>query len=71
MCKKCNIYYTMNPKSCAYPEEVRQQAMRIYYTGVSGRGVGKVLKMSKSNVFNWIKKTGGGVDKSGNENGRV
>ena len=28
----------------------------MYYSGVSGRGVGKVLGMSKSNVYNWIKK---------------
>ena len=28
----------------------------MYYSGVSGRGVGKVLGMSKANVYNWIKK---------------
>jgi len=62
-CKECNIYYTLNPKRRAYPEEVRMQALRIYYSGVSGRGVGKVMKMSKANIFNWVKKTGRGVDK--------
>ena len=31
--------------------------MKMYYSGVSGRGVGKVLGMNKSNVYNWIKKT--------------
>jgi IS1 family transposase len=30
--------------------------MKIYYSGVSGRGVGKIMKMSKANVYNWIKK---------------
>ena len=30
--------------------------MKIYYAGTSGRGVGKVLEMNKSNVYNWIKK---------------
>lgn len=29
----------------------------MYYSGVSGRGVGKVLGMNKANVYNWIKKT--------------
>jgi hypothetical protein len=29
----------------------------MFYSGVSGRGVGKILKMSKANVYNWIKKT--------------
>ena len=27
----------------------------MYYGGVSGRGVGKILGMNKSNVMNWIK----------------
>ena len=62
-CKKCSSYYTMKPKSRAYPEETRELAMRIYYSGVSGRGVGKILRMSKANIYNWIKKTGDGVDK--------
>jgi len=63
MCKKCGRHYTLDPKRRAYPEEVRMQALRIYYSGVSGRGVGKVLKMSKANIFNWVKKTGRSVDK--------
>ena len=28
----------------------------MYYGGVSGSGVGKILGMNKSNVMNWIKK---------------
>jgi len=28
----------------------------MYYGGISGRGAGKILKMNKSNVMNWIKK---------------
>ncbi len=30
--------------------------MKMYYSGVSGRGVGKALGMNKANVYNWIKK---------------
>ena len=56
-CKNCKKYYTHNPKTREYPEEVRKDAMRIYYSGVSARGVGKILNMSKANVLNWIKKT--------------
>ena len=40
-----------------YSEEIKKEALRIYYSGVSGRGVGKILGMSKANVYNWIKKT--------------
>lgn len=55
-CKECGIYYTIEPKRHAYPEETRELAIKIYYGGVSGRGVGKILGMNKSNVMNWIKK---------------
>ena len=66
-CVFCFGTYTINPKSRAYSGETRQTAMRIYYSGVSGRGVGKILKMSHINVVNWIKKTECGVDKSRNK----
>jgi transposase-like protein len=57
MCKKCGKYYTLNPKIRAYDEEIRLAAIKTYYSGVSGRGVGKVFGMSKANVYNWLKKT--------------
>lgn len=63
-CMICGKKYTPEPQSLGYSEEVRQNALKIYYSGVSGRGVGKVLGMSKANVFHWIKKNGGDVDKS-------
>ena len=56
-CKECNLLYTIEPKKREYPEETRKLAMKIYYSGVSGRGVGKILGMNKANVYNWIKKT--------------
>jgi transposase-like protein len=57
-CKECRKYYTFEPKRNAYDEETRANALKIYYSGVSGRGMGKVLGMSKANVYNWIKKNG-------------
>jgi transposase-like protein len=57
-CKECGAYYTIDPKQHEYPEETQKLAMKIYYSGVSGRGVGKILGMSKANVYNWIKKNG-------------
>ena len=57
-CNECKKYYTLNSKMRAYSEETRQQAIKIYYAGVSGRGVGKIMGMSKANVYNWIKKNG-------------
>jgi transposase-like protein len=57
-CKECGKTYTLDPKKHEYSEEERLLAMKIYYSGVSGRGVGKILGMSKANVYNWIKKNG-------------
>jgi len=58
MCRHCRKSYTPEPKRNAYSEEVRDMAIKVYYAGVSGRGVGKVFNMSKANVYNWIKKNG-------------
>jgi len=47
----------------------------MYYAGVRGRGVGKILHMSKSNAMNWIKKErksgSGTVQNLKVENGRM
>ncbi len=58
LCRHCKKTYTIEPKRNAYDEETRALALKIYYAGASGRGVGKVLGMSKANVYNWIKKNG-------------
>ena len=50
-------YYTLDPKTREYPEEIRKQAIKTYYADTSGRGVGKVFGFNKANVYNWIKKT--------------
>ena len=55
-CKECGAYYTINPKQHIYPKEIREQAIKMYYGGISARGIGKILHMSQSNVMNWIKK---------------
>jgi transposase-like protein len=55
-CNSCGCSYTLEPKTRAYSEEVRQSAIKAYYMGVSGRGIGKIHNMSKANVYNWIKK---------------
>ena len=55
-CKECNIEYTLDPKKREYSEETQKLALKMYYSGVSGRGVGKIFGMSKANVYNRIKK---------------
>jgi len=56
ICRFCKKVYTPEPKGRAYNEETRKSAIKMYYSGVSGRGVGKALGMNKGNVYNWIKK---------------
>ena len=56
-CLECGTRYTLEPKKREYTEETRELAIKMYYSGVSGRGVGNVLGMNKSNVVRWIKKT--------------
>jgi transposase-like protein/IS1 family transposase len=64
ICKECGATYTLNPKRHEYSEEKKNEAIKLYYSGVSGRGVGRLLGMSKANVYNWIKKTEPIVDNS-------
>ena len=63
-CKDCGIRYTLDPKKHEYSDETKELALKMYYSGVSGRGVGKVLGMNKANVYNWIKKTSSIVENS-------
>jgi len=43
MCKECGVAYTVDPKKKDYPEETKLLAMKMFYSGVSGRGVGNNL----------------------------
>jgi transposase-like protein len=58
ICKECGATYTINPKRREYPEEIKEAAIKAYYSGATGRGVGRLFNMSKANVYKWIKKNG-------------
>jgi len=66
ICRDCKYKYTFNGKTREHPAELRQKAIKTYYSGVSARGVGKIFGMGKENVLRWIKKTEHPVDKSDN-----
>lgn len=51
-CVYCHIYYTANPKEYAYTKEEKKED----YSGASGRAVGRLLGMSKANVYRWQEK---------------
>ncbi|MCL2413541.1 MAG: hypothetical protein FWC98_05340 [Bacteroidales bacterium] len=63
VCGNCKYKYTPSGKTREIPEEIKQQAIKTYLSGVSARGVGKIFGMGKENVLRWIKKTQSGVDK--------
>jgi transposase-like protein len=54
-CRACGKIHTPKPAKLAYSAEERAAAIKTYYEGVSGRAVGRLLGMSKANVFRWIK----------------
>ena len=55
-CGICGKTYTLEAKKHSYSPEIINQAMKMFYCGVSGRAVGKFFGFSKANVYNWIKK---------------
>jgi transposase-like protein len=67
-CAICKREYTPNPKKWRYTEEERKKALQLLLLGNSGRAVGKVLGMNKSNAYRWAveaqKKSLSPVDKS-------
>ena len=55
LCGLCKKSYTLNPKSRAYSDDVRTQALKLLMAGMSGRRVGQLLGFSKANAYNWCK----------------
>jgi transposase-like protein len=62
-CLECAKVWTINPKKQGYSQEARDQAIKLHFAGMSGRQIGKILGMSKANIYNWVKKTSSNVDK--------
>jgi len=54
-CKNCGKVYTPNPKKNGYIEEEKNQAIKYYYEGNSGRSTGRYFGMSKTNAVRWVK----------------
>lgn len=51
-CKKCRRKFITELN---YDEEFKRKAIKIFYEGNSGRAVGRLMKINKSTVYNWIK----------------
>jgi len=61
-CKRCQYHYTVSQKSNATPPATRQLAQEMYLEGLGFRAIGRLLKVSHTAVFGWIKKAGQSVD---------
>ena len=53
-CKACGRKYTPSPKEQGYPEDMRQQAVRLYGDGMNFRRIGRQLGVHHQTVINWI-----------------
>jgi len=74
-CKTCKRDYTPEPKKWKYSQEEKTQAKKMLTLGNTGRGIGKIMGMNKSNAYRWAreeeKKGLNGVDKSSDGNGSI
>jgi len=52
-CKECKREYTPNPMPHGYDKEKKELALKLLTQGMTGRGIGKVLGMSKANAYRW------------------
>ena len=57
-CKQCRYRYTVVAKSDVRPPETKQLALNMYLEGLGFRAIGRLLKVSHTAVFYWIKKAG-------------
>ena len=54
-CTECRKYYAQ-PENTGIFRRITWTAIKTYYAGTSGWGVGKIFGFNKANVYNWIKK---------------
>ena len=63
-CKYCNYRYTVKSKCHAKSPEIRQLAHNMYLEGLGFRAIGRLLNVSHTAVFGWLKKAGKDIELS-------
>lgn len=53
-CKVCDRKYTPEPHEAGYPQEVRDQAVRMYVDGLNFRRIARTLQVNHQSVINWV-----------------
>jgi transposase-like protein len=54
-CGVCQRRYTPEPKEHGYPDEMRQQAVKLYSDGMNYRRIGRQLGVDHVTVMLWVK----------------
>ena len=70
-CKKCGKYYTLDSKKRGHSEETKNQAIKLYLEGNSGRAVGRILGIGKNMCLYWIRKYAKNIEPKETPNTRV
>ena len=70
-CKVYGKYYTAEGKKRGYSEESKNQAIKLYLEGNSGRAVGRILGIGKNMCLYWIRKYAKNIEPKVVPNARV
>jgi insertion element IS1 protein InsB len=57
-CLDCGCQYVENPKSRAYPNEVKQLCLKMYVNGMGFRAIARVTDIDHGTIINWVKEKG-------------
>ena len=63
-CKHCQKHYTVAARSTDRSPEIRQPAHDMYLEGLGFQAIGRLLNVSHTAVFGWIKKAGKDIELS-------
>ena len=58
LCKDCRYTWTVELKSTAFADSVKEQALQLYLEGMGFRAISRVLGMSHVSVYRWIRAFG-------------
>jgi transposase-like protein len=53
-CRECDRHYTPEPRLNGYPEQIKEQAVRLYLEGTNFRRIGRLLGVNYQSAVNWI-----------------
>ena len=62
-CKSCQYHYTVTKRSGEKSPETRQLALDMYLEGLGFRAIGRLLHVSHTAVFGWVKQAGENVER--------